>query len=108
MYHVFNAPMHDRDSDQKHLSDSTATCEQQASDSESRQQLRAEELQAITKAITIFASYGDMLVWGATSVLNRRLMRQVLIEAIMEQEGEEDWASGSDLDEEEEESEPPS
>merc|ERR1719189_3251078 len=45
-----------RDSDQKYLSNLVATCEQKASDFESRQQLRAEELQAITKAIEIISS----------------------------------------------------
>merc|ERR1719450_680041 len=45
-----------RDADQKYLSDLVATCEQKASDFESRQQLRAEELQAITKAIEIISS----------------------------------------------------
>merc|ERR1719158_359377 len=42
-----------RDSDAKYLSDLTATCEQKAADFESRQQLRAEEIEAIEKAIEI-------------------------------------------------------
>merc|ERR1719155_475919 len=45
-----------RDSDVKYLSDLTATCEQKASDFESRQQLRAEEIEAIEKAIEIISS----------------------------------------------------
>jgi cell division septum initiation protein DivIVA len=42
--------------DQKYLADLTATCEQKASDFESRQQLRAEEIVAIEKAIEIISS----------------------------------------------------
>merc|ERR1719359_2050508 len=45
-----------RDDDQKYLDDLTATCEQKASDFESRQQLRAEEIEAIEKAIEIISS----------------------------------------------------
>merc|ERR1739845_275947 len=45
-----------RDEDQKYLNDLTATCEQKASDFESRQQLRAEELEAVSKAIEIVSS----------------------------------------------------
>merc|ERR1719215_1408971 len=45
-----------QDADQKYLTDLTATCEQKASDFESRQQLRAEELVAIEKAIEIISS----------------------------------------------------
>jgi cbb3-type cytochrome oxidase cytochrome c subunit len=45
-----------RDADQKYLSDLTATCEQKASDFEGRQQLRAEEIEAIQKAIEILSS----------------------------------------------------
>merc|ERR1711935_1267438 len=44
------------EADKKYLADLTATCEQKASDFESRQQLRAEELEAITKAIEIISS----------------------------------------------------
>merc|ERR1719478_2101854 len=44
-----------RDADVKYLADSTATCEQKASDFEQRQLLRAEELQAIQKAIEIIS-----------------------------------------------------
>jgi len=45
-----------RDADQKYLSDLTATCEQKAADFESRQQLRAEEIVAVEKAIEIISS----------------------------------------------------
>lgn len=45
-----------RDADEKYLGDLTATCEQKASDFESRQQLRAEEIEAIEKAIEIISS----------------------------------------------------
>merc|ERR1719231_1999751 len=45
-----------RDEDSKYLADLTATCEQKASDFESRQQLRAEEIEAIEKAIEIISS----------------------------------------------------
>jgi cell division septum initiation protein DivIVA len=45
-----------RDDDQKYLSDLTATCEQKASDFENRQQLRADELAAVEKAIEILGS----------------------------------------------------
>jgi len=45
-----------RDEDQKYLDDLVATCEQKATDFESRQQLRAEELEAIQKAIEIISS----------------------------------------------------
>jgi len=45
-----------RDADVKYLADLTATCEQKASDFESRQELRAEEIVAIEKAIEILSS----------------------------------------------------
>merc|ERR1719392_442882 len=45
-----------RDEDEKYLADLTATCEQKAADFESRQQLRAEEIEAIEKAIEIISS----------------------------------------------------
>jgi len=45
-----------KEADEKYLADLVATCEQKASDFESRQQLRAEELEAITKAIEIISS----------------------------------------------------
>merc|ERR1719420_2140859 len=42
--------------DSKYLADLTATCEQKASDFESRQQLRADEIVAVEKAIEIISS----------------------------------------------------
>merc|ERR1719230_1928868 len=42
--------------DKKYLADLTATCEQKASDFEARQQLRAEEIEAVEKAIEIVSS----------------------------------------------------
>jgi len=45
-----------RDDDSKYLSDLVSTCEQKASDFESRQQLRAEEIEAVEKAIEILGS----------------------------------------------------
>jgi hypothetical protein len=44
------------ESDKKYLSDLTSTCSQKASDFEGRQQLRAEEIEAIEKAIEIIGS----------------------------------------------------
>merc|ERR1711959_25347 len=44
------------DEDQKYLDELVATCEQKASDFESRQQLRSEEIEAIEKAIEIISS----------------------------------------------------
>merc|ERR1719460_984513 len=44
------------EADAKYLADLTATCEQKASDFESRQQLRADEIVAIEKAIEIISS----------------------------------------------------
>jgi len=45
-----------RDDDQTYLSDLVATCEQKGSDFENRQQLRADELVAIEKAVEILSS----------------------------------------------------
>jgi len=45
-----------RDEDRKYLDDTTATCEQKATDFEARQQLRAEEIEAVEKAIEIISS----------------------------------------------------
>merc|ERR1740117_293174 len=45
-----------RDDDSKYLADLSATCEQKSSDFASRQQLRAEEIAAVEKAIEILSS----------------------------------------------------
>jgi len=45
-----------RDADTKYLNELVATCEQKASDFESRQQLRSEEIEAIEKAVEIISS----------------------------------------------------
>jgi len=45
-----------RNEDQKYLDELVATCEQKASDFESRQQLRAEEIEAVEKAVEIISS----------------------------------------------------
>merc|ERR1719321_2033138 len=45
-----------KEADEKYLSDLSAECEQKASDFESRQQLRADEIVAIEKAIEIISS----------------------------------------------------
>merc|ERR550537_156725 len=45
-----------RDADQKYLDDLTALCAQKAADFESRQELRAGEIEAIEKAIEIISS----------------------------------------------------
>merc|ERR1719356_2131976 len=45
-----------KEADKKYLADLVPTCEQKASDFESRQQLRTEELEAIAKAIEILSS----------------------------------------------------
>jgi cell division septum initiation protein DivIVA len=45
-----------RNEDQKYLDELVATCEQKASDFESRQQLRSEEIEAIEKAVEIISS----------------------------------------------------
>merc|ERR1719159_2032087 len=46
----------DRDEDQEYLDSMTALCAQKTSDFENRQKLRAEELEAINKAIEIISS----------------------------------------------------
>merc|ERR1719183_2369815 len=51
-----------RDADTKYLKDVTATCEEKAQTFESRQKLRAEEIEAIEKAIEIIS---DASVSGA-------------------------------------------
>jgi len=44
-----------RDEDQKYMTDAVAECEQKATDFEARQKLRAEEIEAINKAIEIIS-----------------------------------------------------
>merc|ERR1719183_500821 len=56
-----------KEADEKYLSDLTATCEMKASDFESRQQLRAEEIEAIDKAIEILS--GDAVSGNAAKHL---------------------------------------
>merc|ERR1712196_383710 len=60
-----------RDDDSKYLSDLTATCQQKASDFENRQQLRADELQALEKAIEILGS-------GAVSGASEKHLPQLI------------------------------
>merc|ERR1719326_2035326 len=45
-----------KEADEKYLADLTSTCEMKASDFESRQQLRAEEIEALEKAVEILSS----------------------------------------------------
>merc|ERR1719482_2602212 len=54
-----------RDADAKMLADMEATCAQKASDFEARQQLRAEEIEALEKATEILAG-GDVSGAAAT------------------------------------------
>merc|ERR1712029_1088522 len=56
-----------KEADEKYLSDLTATCEMKATDFESRQQLRAEEIEAIQKAIEIIS--GDAVSGSAAKHL---------------------------------------
>jgi len=60
-----------RDADMKYLSDLTATCTQKASDFENRQQLRADELEAIEKATEILAG-------GAVSGASEKHLPQLM------------------------------
>jgi hypothetical protein len=60
-----------RDQDKKYLTELTATCEMKASDFESRQQLRAEEIEAIEKAIEILS--GDAVAGAAEKHLPQLL-----------------------------------
>jgi cell division septum initiation protein DivIVA len=59
--------------DEKYLSDLTATCEMKAADFESRQQLRAEEIEAIEKAIEILS--GDAVTGNAEKYLPSSLLQ---------------------------------
>merc|ERR1719164_255541 len=60
-----------RDDDSKYLADLTATCEQKSSDFAARQQLRAEEIAAVEKAIEILPS-------GAVSGASEKHLPQLL------------------------------
>jgi len=60
-----------RDDDSKYLADLTATCEQKSSDFASRQQLRAEEISAVEKAIEILSS-------GAVSGASEKHLPQLI------------------------------
>merc|ERR1711907_352230 len=60
-----------RDDDSKYLADLTATCEQKSSDFAARQQLRAEEIAAVEKAIEILSS-------GAVSGASEKHLPQLL------------------------------
>merc|ERR1711879_456841 len=59
--------------DEKYLSDLTATCEMKAADFESRQQLRAEEIEAIEKAVEILS--GDSVSGNAEKYLPTMLQQ---------------------------------
>jgi len=60
-----------RDEDSKFLADLSATCEQKSSDFASRQQLRAEEIEAVEKAIEILSS-------GAVSGASEKHLPQLM------------------------------
>merc|ERR1719271_303657 len=60
-----------RDDDSKYLGDLTATCEQKSSDFAARQQLRAEEIAAVEKAIEILSS-------GAVSGASEKHLPQLI------------------------------
>merc|ERR1711985_25024 len=60
-----------RDDDSKYLADLTATCEQKSSDFAARQQLRAEEIAAVEKAIEILSS-------GAVSGASEKHLPQLI------------------------------
>merc|ERR1711972_1298111 len=62
-----------KNEDAKYLSDLTALCEQKATDFESRQQLRAEEIEAIEKAIEILSS--DAVTGNAVKYLPTMLQK---------------------------------
>jgi len=89
-----------RDDDTKYLSDVTATCEQKAGAFEERQQLRAEELAAIEKAIEILSSgevsgaseqhLPQLVQFSALSQLRSKTLRpqvQLRVAAFLRQRG---------------------
>jgi len=64
-----------RDADQKYLTDLVATCEQKATDFESRQQLRVDEMEAIDKAISIIS--GEAVAGNSETYLHKLGLEQV-------------------------------
>merc|ERR1719424_556733 len=62
----------DRDEDQKYLDDTVALCTQKTSDFESRQTLRGEEIDAISKAIEIIGSQRHRQLGGDSHPLDGR------------------------------------
>merc|ERR1719461_120072 len=69
-----------KEADEKYLADLTATCEQKASDFASRQQLRAEEIEAIEKAIEIVSS--GAVSGSATKHLPQMLQRAAALASL--------------------------
>jgi hypothetical protein len=63
-----------RDDDQKYLSDLTATCQQKGSDFENRQQLRADEIAALEKAIEILS--GGAVAGAASKYLPQLIQKK--------------------------------
>merc|ERR1719453_636958 len=74
-----------RDDDIKYLADVTATCEQKASDFESRQALRADEIAALEKAIEILSS--DAVTGNAVKHLPTMLLTKPAVLAQLRSDG---------------------
>jgi hypothetical protein len=72
-----------KEADVKYLSDLTATCEMKATDFEARQQLRAEEIEAIEKAIEILS--GDAVAGNAQTYLPSMLQSKAKAGAALAQ-----------------------